>query len=241
MPTFKQVVHTLVSRFLLIIVLAICIVPIVIFILLPARWRYDSPLYYWFMDFFYRASLAITLLPIRYRGTEHLPQESAIIVANHQSSLDIAIVGRLVHRHPHVWLAKTELLESPMFRFWLPRMTVLIDMSTPMKGLRSLTNAISMVLNHRRHAIIFPEGTRYTDGDVHEFYGGFVILAKKTGRAVIPIRIFGVNKAYPPETFWIHYYPITVVIGEPMRIEENETDEAFKDRVYAWFLKQRED
>ncbi len=241
MPTLKQVVHTLVSRFLLVLMLAVLGLPLLIFICLPNRWRIDNPVYYWFLNIFYKASLAITLLPIRYRGKEHIPDNAAVIVANHQSTLDIPIVGVLLKRHAHVWLAKKELLESPAFWFWLPRTTVLIDMSTPMKGLRSLTTAISMVLNHHRHAVIFPEGTRYTDGDVHEFYAGFVILAKKTGRPVIPVRIFGVNKAYPPETFWIHYYPLTVVIGEPMYIQENETDEAFKDRVHAWFLKQHEE
>jgi 1-acyl-sn-glycerol-3-phosphate acyltransferase len=86
--------------------------------------------------------------------------------------------------------------------------------------------------------MIFPEGTRRTDGKVHEFYAGFVTLAKKTGRPVVPVRIFGVNEVYPPEQFWIHYCPIKVVVGEPMVIGETEDDESFKNRVHAWFLAQ---
>lgn len=128
-----------------------------------------------------------------------------------------------------------------MFKFILPRFTVLIDMSSPTKGMRSLINSINMINNgQRRHAILFPEGTRYTDGSVHEFFSGFVILAKETGRPVVPIRIFNANKAYPPETFWINPCTIKLVIGEPMMMKEDETNEAFKDRIYAWFLEQKE-
>jgi len=88
--------------------------------------------------------------------------------------------------------------------------------------------------------MIFPEGGRYTDGTVHDFYGGFVILAKKTGRPVVPVRIFGVHKVYPPDTFWVQKYPITVVVGKPFVYQEGDTDQAFKDRVYQWFIEQKE-
>lgn len=242
MPPLKIIVHTLISRFLLIIVLAICLIPAIIFLLIPTRWRVDSRAYYLFMDFFYHASLWVTFLPIQVRGAENIPQSPVIIAANHQSSLDIPLIGRLVHRFPHIWLAKKELTESILLRFILPRFTVLIDMSSPMKGMRSLINALNMVNNgQRRHAIIFPEGTRYTDGEVHEFFSGFVILAKQTGRPVIPVRIYNANTVYPPETFWINPHPIKLIVGQPMMMEENETDEQFKDRVYAWFLEQKED
>ncbi len=36
----------------------------------------------------------------------------------------------------------------------------------------------------------------------------------------------------------MNYYPITVVVGPAMYVQEGEEDEAFKNRVYDWFLKQ---
>ena len=66
------------------------------------------------------------------------------------------------------------------------------------------------------------------------------MLAKKIGRPVVPVCILGINKAYPPETFWVQWYPITVVVGKPFVYQENDTDESFKNRVYQWFVEQME-
>src|SRR5262249_21216179 len=155
--------------------------------------------YFWCSYIFFWTLLKGSLLPITFIGAEKIPNTPAIIVANHQSALDIPLIAVLVKGHPHIWLAKEELLSSPILRFILPRMAVLIDMSSPQKGLRSIIQTINLLNGKNRHAIIFPEGTRYTDGAVHEFFGGFVLLAKKTGRPVVPVRIFNVNKAYPPD------------------------------------------
>jgi 1-acyl-sn-glycerol-3-phosphate acyltransferase len=234
-------IHTLFSRFLLLLIMIVCFIPAVIFLfILPSRYRYDSKGYYWFAHFFYNALLKATLLPITFKGKENMPSDPAIIIANHQSSLDIPLVGSLLNCHPHIWLATIDLLSSPILRFIIPRVTVLIDMSTPMKGMRSLIKAIEMIDDERRHVVLFPEGSRYDDGNIHDFYAGFVILAKKTERPVVPIRIFGANKVYPRDAFIMHNYPIKVVIGKPMLMGHDESDEAFMARVHQWFIDQKE-
>jgi 1-acyl-sn-glycerol-3-phosphate acyltransferase len=233
------ILHTLITRFLLLLIMLISFFPVVIFLLLPKRWRYDNRFFCWFAYFFYRAIVKISFLPVTVVGKENISDEPAIFVANHQSSLDIPIVGSLIKTHPHIWLAKSELLISPILGFILPRIAVLIDMSTPIKGMRSLVNAVNMIYEKRRHAMIFPEGARFTDGKVHDFYLGFVILAKKTGRPIIPVRLFNLEKAYPPETFWVYRCPIHVVVGPPFYYQEGESEESCRDRVYTWFLEQK--
>ncbi|HZW61855.1 MAG TPA: 1-acyl-sn-glycerol-3-phosphate acyltransferase [Candidatus Babeliales bacterium] len=237
----KRLIRTLVSRFLLLLIMIACIIPFITVLILPARIRSNNRFYYWFADFFYKAVVKCSFLPVKIIGKEHIPHdEPAVIVANHQSSLDIPLVGSLLDRYPHVWMATTTLLDSPILRFVLPRVTVLVDMSTPLTGMKSLLKAINLINGQNRHVIIFPEGTRYSDGSVHEFYAGFVILSRKTGRPVVPIRIFGANKAYPPGVFLLQDSPITLVVGAPMREQEFESDEEFKNRVYQWFLDQKE-
>lgn len=232
------IVRTLVSRLLLTILIVVSALPALIFMMLPERWRYDNPLYYWFVSFFYWAGLKCLFLPIHYKGLENIPKSPVVIVGNHQSSLDIPLIGSLVDAHPHIWLATVNLLSSPLLSLVLRRMTALIDMSSPQKGMRSLVNAIKLI-NNNKHAIIFPEGGRFTDGKVHHFYGGFVIIAKKTGRPVVPVCLRNVEKAYPPGSFWIYSYPLEVIIGEPLRYQETDTDETFKQRVYDWFVQQQ--
>jgi len=162
-----------------------------------------------------------------------------LIVANHQSTLDVPFVGSLVGVFPHLWLAKKEVFEWPVFRFVAFRLAVPIDISSLQKAMRSLLKSVQVLNRYKAHGIIFPEGARYTDGNIHDFYGGFAILARRTERPVIPVRIFNLNRVYPPGSFIVHSHPVRMVIGKPMTIQEGESDEAFKDRVRQWFLEQR--
>jgi len=231
------VVHTLASRFLLLVLMILFALPILIFILLPKRWQ-EHRFWYAMMNFLYYVLLKISFLPITVVGAENIPQEPAVIAANHQSSLDIPLVGSLLKGFPHVWLATDELMSSPILRFIIPHIAILINIRTPITAMRSVIRAIRQMNGHRKSAIIFPEGGRYTDGKIHDFFRGFVILAKKTGRPVIPVRIYNLDKVYPPHTFWIYWHRVRVVVGPAMKMQDHETDKQFKDRVYQWFIEQ---
>lgn len=235
------VVRNLLCRLLLIAIVIIFLVPLIIFICIPQKYRYNYPILFYPVHWFYVAILKGSLLPITYKGLENIPKDKPVIfVANHQSTLDIPLIGVLSKGVPHVWLAKAELMDSIFIRWIVPLISVLVDVSSPRESMLSLRKILNIVNNHHRNLMIFPEGTRYDDGKIHNFLGGFVILAKKLGRPVVPVCIIGINKAYPPETFWVYIYPITVVVGKPFMYEEHDTDESFKNRVHDWFVEQVE-
>lgn len=236
-----SLLRTLLSRFFLLLFMIVYLPVLLLCMCFPQRILFKSKMFFLLCDGFYRYLVRFSFLPITFIGKENLPKEPAIYAANHQSSLDIPILGSLVHNKPHVWLATVDLLKSPILRFVIPRVAVIVDMLTPMKAMRSLLQVIKIVNGDKMNIMIFPEGGRYSDGTIHEFFSGFVILAKKTGFPVVPVRIFGLNRAYPRDSFVVHRVPIKVVIGKPMHYQEHETDEHFKDRVVAWFLEQKED
>jgi len=226
------------SYFLLGIVILFIGLPCFLMMLLPARWRYDNKLFFWLSHLFYISALKTAMISITVVGKENIPKEPVIIAANHQSSLDIPLVGSLLRGFPHVWLAKTELTKTALSPI-LKRMAVLIDMSTPQRGLRSLMRAIQLVKGKKRHAIIFPEGGRDIEGNrVREFFAGFVMLAKHTNRPVVPVMIFDAYKVYPPGSYFVHRHPVKVVVGKPFHMKEEEEIEEFRDRVYQWFVRQ---
>jgi len=230
--------RSLLSYFLLGIVILFIGLPCLLMTLLPARWRYDNKLFFWLSHVFYVSAIKTALIPITIIGKENIPKEPVIVAANHQSSLDIPLVGSLLNAFPHVWLAKTELTKTPLAPI-LRRMAVLIDMSTPQKGLRSLLQAIKLVEGKNRHMIIFPEGGRDIKGNrVREFFAGFVMIAKRVKRPVVPVMIFDAYKVYPPGSFFVHRYPVKVVVGKPFYLQEDEGVEEFRDRVYEWFVTQ---
>ena len=234
------VIHTIVSRILLFFIVILYLPPTILLMLMPAQWRFNSRFAFWFVNLFYNTILWCSLLPIKFKGKENIPKEPVIFAANHQSSLDIPIVGSLTGGDPHIWLATADLMTWWSMRWVLPYLAILIDITTPRAAMRSLLQALMVARKTKAHVMIFPEGGRFTDDEVHEFFGGFVILAKKTGRPVVPVRIFNANKVYPPDTFWARWHSITVVIGKPFVFQEGEDDAAFKERVYEWFVTQSE-
>lgn len=231
--------RTVASRFLLLLVMIIAFIPTILFFCMPSRWRYKSRFFFCYIDLIYRAILKCSLLQVEFVGLENIPKNVPVIFAsNHQSSFDIPLIGRLTKGAPHVWLALKDLMKSSILRFILPRLSVLVDPSSPWRAVRSLLQVMDLVKGKNIHIMIFPEGGRYTDGKVHDFFGGFAILAKRMGRPVVPVFIHNVQKVYPPNSFLVHWYPIKVVVGKPFVFKDGESDEAFKNKVYQWFIKE---
>jgi len=234
----KTILYTLWVRFWFLIIFLLTLVPIAVLVfLVPQKYRYNR-LYFFASAVLYKAVVLAACVPIHIRGRQNIPKEPVIFVANHSSSLDIMLLGSLCGTHPHVWLAMSWLTNFIAFRYLLPRVAVLVDMSSPQKGVRALIKTINLVKEYAMHVMIFPEGRRYTDGKVHDFYGGFALLAKKTGLPVIPVRLYNLEKVYPPESFWMHRCPVDVVIGEALSIGYDESEQEFKDRVQDWFIQQ---
>ncbi len=47
------------------------------------------------------------------------------------------------------------------------------------------------------HVVLFPEGTRTTTGEINPFQPGIGLLARHTGRQVLPVRIVGIRQVLP--------------------------------------------
>lgn len=236
----KIFLHTIIVRFFLICAALLFAIPFAIISLLPQNWLYKSKFFYWMIYSLSRFTVVCSFLPITWEGVQHIPHEPSIIIANHQSSLDIPIVGSLLGPHRQIWLATTYLLRSRLYRILLPKFVVWVDSSKPICAARSLMKIIKLAKMYKQHIIIFPEGGRFTDGSVHDFFAGFATLARKMGRPVVPIFISGINKVYPPDSFWITKYPVTATVGKSFHIEHQETDIQFRDRILSWFRKKNQ-
>lgn len=234
----KKFIHTCISRCLLGILFLLYAIPILIIISLPKEYRLNNRFVFFIIHTFYRAVLFCLFVPIIIHGKEHVPTIPAIFVANHQSSIDIPLLGSLVEGAPHVWLARTDVTAYSIIRFFYSLIAVMVDLSSPVASYRSLRVLLQIAHETDIHLMLFPEGARYIDGQVHEFVDGFVFLAKKTGRPVVPVCILGVNHVYPPTTFFLTRFPIHVVIGKPFFYQEDDTDASFKEKVVSWYSRQ---
>lgn len=232
-----EFIKTLISYFLIGIACLICMPPCLVIACLPAKYRYDNRLFFFIADVFYKMVVYSTLNKVTIVGKQNLPKDSSIFVANHQSAFDIPLLGSLCNGYPHVWLVMSYYLKSPVIGFFISRMFIPVDQSDPSKAARSLIRVYRFVNEKKRHLLIFPEGGRYPD--LNKFFEGFAIVARKTGKAVIPVYMPNNGKIFPPHSFLIHSYPVIALVGEPFYVGSEETDSAFVARVRDWFLEQQ--
>src|SRR5436190_24106702 len=101
-----MVIRTLLARLLVFIFLIFSAVPILIIMIMPAKFRRHNHFVAWLMSCFYRGGLWCTLVPVTVKGKKNIPESPVIIAANHQSSLDIPLIGSLLGIHPHIWIAR---------------------------------------------------------------------------------------------------------------------------------------
>src|SRR5467141_3769365 len=74
---------------------------------------------------------------------------------------------------------------------------------------------------YRRPLIIFPEGTRSSDGKLQPARAGLGMIIAKTLAPVVPVRVFGSYEALP-RAGGLKFRPVSVVVGKPMRFTEDD-------------------
>lgn len=230
--------RTLIYYFLVGALAVIFVPPMFAIACLPEKYRYDNKLFFFFLDCFYKGVVFVTFNKKVITGTENLPKTPAIFVANHQSAGDIPVLGSLVDGFPHVWLVLAYYIKMPVLGFFVRRMFIPVDRAHAGRAARSLIQIYRFVYQHKRHVLIFPEGRRTTDGNIHEFFGGFAMLAKKMNRPVIPVFMPNNGKIYPPGSFFIYSYPLVITIGKPFYCGKDETERDFTERVRQWFIEE---
>jgi 1-acyl-sn-glycerol-3-phosphate acyltransferase len=118
---------------------------------------------------------------LRVEGMENLPSGGAVLVANHQSVVDIPMLLAAFPR-PVGFLAKRELGEIPLFgKAMAAAGNLFVDRDDPRDAVRMLREAGAR-LRDGRLVVVFPEGTRRGDGSIGEFQLGPSISRRSPGR-----------------------------------------------------------
>lgn len=148
----------------------------------------------WAMRQWSRASLKGLNISAEISGVENIPEGSVMYAANHQSSLDILVLGAVLPGD-FKWAAKSSLLRVP-FVGWHLKLSghVPVDRAAGRRGAVKAIKDFARVLEEGKHLLIFPEGTRSETGEVKPFKNGGFYAALRASRPVVPVAIDGTHQ-----------------------------------------------
>jgi 1-acyl-sn-glycerol-3-phosphate acyltransferase len=174
---------------------------------------------------------------VRIEGREKIRRDAAyVMVANHQSLLDILVLFRLfVH---FKWVSKIENFRVP-FIGWNMSLNRYIKLRRgSAESVQGMMRACERTLAEGSSIMMFPEGTRSPDGRLRAFKPGAFTLAKRTGAPILPIVIEGTAHALPKRGFVLqgrHAIRVRILDEIPHASFVGEADDAVTARVRARF------
>jgi 1-acyl-sn-glycerol-3-phosphate acyltransferase len=149
------------------------------------------------------ASLYTWLNPVwrvRVEGREKIRRGvTYVMVANHQSLLDILVLFRLFAHFK--WVSKIENFRIPCIG-WNMSLNGYVKLRRGDKqSIGEMMAASARVLDEGSSIMMFPEGTRSPDGRLRSFKHGAFTLAQGGGCPILPILVEGTADALPKRGF----------------------------------------
>lgn len=122
-------------------------------------------------------------------GEEYLQTRPCVLIGNHQSELDVLLLGAIFPKYCAV-TAKSSLKLLPFLGWFMALSgTVFIDRSNRNSAVAAFAGAAEEMKRERQSVFIFPEGTRsYARGpEMGVFKKGAFHLAVQAGVPVVPV------------------------------------------------------
>ena len=186
--------------------------------------RLFGPVFGWFM----RGPLVV--------GAEHLAELDGptIVCPTHASHLDVSALRLALGPHHRRRLAPAVAADywRPsrlrwFFAAWLGAFPFVRSASPDSMA------AAETLLAHGWNVLLFPEGTRSRSGEIGALRPGVGLIAKRSGRPVLPVRIVGTHEILPPGARIPRRGRVEVRFGAPLRLSEAEDARTFVARLEA--------
>ncbi|MBT8419844.1 MAG: 1-acyl-sn-glycerol-3-phosphate acyltransferase [Gammaproteobacteria bacterium] len=205
---FRSVVFNLIQLFSTLIFGVLCplIWP------LPFRFRHRFTALWAYLNLWCLAK--ICLLTYQVEGKENIPATAGVVLCKHESSWE-TLVLQIIFR-PQVWVLKRELMWIPFLGWALAALRpIAIDRKTTHRALWKVVEQGRPCLDAGIWVTIFPEGTRVAPGEKGNYFSGGALLAKRSGRFVVPVA-HNAGDFWPRHGFIKNPGIIRLVIGAPI-------------------------
>lgn len=175
------------------------------------------------------------LFSLEVTGAENIKslKRPFIISPNHQSFLDPFIVSSALSyddlKNTFV-VGASEFFESN-FMQKIARMMNIVPIDPDTQLLKAI-KASATGLKHGKSLLIFPEGERAFDGDLHEFKKGAAILATELEVPIVPVALDGLYKVWARGSNKISLEKVKIRFGEPFYARDVITNEATDEEKF---------
>ena len=182
---------------------------------------------YWPGMIWGRLFYIIFLIPIHVHGRENIRKgQSYVIAANHQSYWDAFLMYGFIGIK-FKWVMKKELIKVP-FVGWACYMAghIFIERSSWVKSMESIRKAESKQKDGIS-VVIFPEGTRSSDGKMARFKRGAFLISQELKLPILPVTIDGNYDVMSRHAWHVTWHPVHMTIHEPImpRTDVGDTEQ----------------
>lgn len=172
------------------------------------------------------------LTQVEVHGLENVPGQGAVILAaNHLSRLDAPLLFVLLEREDVTGLVADKYKKNIFFRPLIEAASG-IWINREEADLRALRLARDYLARGGMLGVA-PEGTRSRDGRLHRAKSGIAYLAEKSGAPVLPVAIYGTEKAFK-ELARLRRPRLVVRFGRPLHLPSphgNDRNRALRDNT----------
>lgn len=193
-------------------------------------WRI-VPVSYWGVVWFIRLCMLLYVRSTTVEGKANVPKSGgAILVSNHLNNADPCIIPGVLNRRI-ITMAKKEMFKWPVVSL-LFRFIGAFPVDRQGGDLAALREAQNVVRDGIL-LLMFPEGTRSRDRQLHDGFPGTALVAYRANVPVIPVAIWGTEHLKWPFLFFRPFLGprVRVRFGEPFYLPKVDriTSQAAKD------------
>lgn len=164
-----------------------------------------------------RVFLLVPPMSYTVTGAKHVaPATQYFFLSNHLSNFDVPLLFRAIPT-PIRYLAKKEVYKIPVFAQALKVGGIVkIDRGAGASSYAAINEGVAKAKENGYSLIVFPEGTRSRDGELHPFKKGAFRMAIATQLPVVPVTVNGTWEVWPPGSKLFYKGKASVVIHEPI-------------------------
>jgi 1-acyl-sn-glycerol-3-phosphate acyltransferase len=157
--------------------------------------------------------------PVKYEidGLERIdPSKRYVIASNHLSQFDIPLLFHVLPVQGR-FLSKKEVFDIPLVGRAMRTIGIIeINRAAGGSSRQAINEGVQIAADRGYSLIIFPEGTRSTNGGLLPFKKGAFRIAIDTGLPIVPIVIEGTDRINSPGSKIFRPGRARIVIGDPI-------------------------